>query len=153
MLSAQGRSRAGFAQAPFCEPCCTGRTHVKVHAAASGGPNLLQRIGRVLKDKAAGDYDRFFKGTSKTRERLGLVEELLGIWSLDDYESSLEELEEAADFGPKTALKIVDRIRDGIKAGRIKTADQTREALKATVVELLERGAAGRPGGGAELQL
>ncbi|KAL6745620.1 SRP54-type protein [Haematococcus lacustris] len=163
MLSAQGRYRAGFAQAPFCEPCCTGRTNVKVHAAASGGPNLLQRIGRVLKDKAAGDYDRFFKGTSKTRERLGLVEELLGIWSLDDYESSLEELEEvliAADFGPKTALKIVDRIRDGIKAGRIKTADQTREALKvmqlrarATVVELLERGAAGRPGGGAELQL
>ena len=37
---------------------------------------------------------------------------------------------QAADFGPKTALKIVDRIRDGIKAGRVKTADDTRKALK-----------------------
>lgn len=33
---------------------------------------MLQRLGRVLKDKAAGDFDRFVKGTSKTRERLGV---------------------------------------------------------------------------------
>jgi hypothetical protein len=26
----------------------------------------------VLREKAAGDYDRFFKGTTKTRERLGV---------------------------------------------------------------------------------
>ncbi len=62
-----------------------------------------------------------------------MVDELLAIWSLDDYEETLEELEEAliaADFGPKTALKVVDLIRDGIKAGRVKTADDTRVALK-----------------------
>jgi hypothetical protein len=40
--------------------------------SSTGSPGLLQRLGRVLKDKAAGDFDRFFKGTSKTRERLGV---------------------------------------------------------------------------------
>ena len=42
-----------------------------------------------------------------------LVDELLAFWSLEDYETTLEELEEAlitADFGPKTALKIVDQV-------------------------------------------
>lgn len=39
-------------------------------------------------------------------------------------------LVQAADFGPKTALKIVDRIREGIKSGKVKTADDTRTALK-----------------------
>ncbi len=40
--------------------------------SSSSGPGLLQRLGRVIKEKAAGDFDRFFKGTSKTRERLGV---------------------------------------------------------------------------------
>jgi hypothetical protein len=62
---------------------------------ATAEPSLLQKLGRVLKEKAAGDYERFVKGTSKTRERLGLVEELLTFWSLEDYESTLEDLEEA----------------------------------------------------------
>lgn len=39
---------------------------------AEAAPGLLAKLGRVLKEKAAGDYDRFFKGTSKTRERLGV---------------------------------------------------------------------------------
>uniref|UniRef100_A0A7S0RKM6 SRP54-type proteins GTP-binding domain-containing protein n=1 Tax=Chlamydomonas leiostraca TaxID=1034604 RepID=A0A7S0RKM6_9CHLO len=125
--------------------CCQPRSHrrsLQVRASASTGSNLLQRLGRVLKDKAAGDFDRFVKGTSKTRERLGLVEELLAIWSLEDYETTLEELEEvliAADFGPKTALKVVDRIREGIKQGTVKTADDTKAALKAAIVEVLTK--------------
>lgn len=41
---------------------------------AEAAPGLLAKLGRVLKEKAAGDYDRFFKGTSKTRERLGVSE-------------------------------------------------------------------------------
>ena len=32
----------------------------------------MQRLGRLLKEKATEDYDRFFKGTTKTRERLGV---------------------------------------------------------------------------------
>jgi fused signal recognition particle receptor len=61
---------------------------------ASNGPSLLQKLGRVLKEKAAGDYERYIKGATKTRERLGLVEELITFWSLEDYEKTLEELEE-----------------------------------------------------------
>ncbi len=54
---------------------------------------------------------------------------------------------QAADFGPKTALKIVDRIRDGIKRGRVKSADDTRKALKDAIVELLTQGVARGPAG------
>lgn len=41
---------------------------------ASGGPSLLAKLGRVLQEKAAADVERVFKGTSKTRERLGVSE-------------------------------------------------------------------------------
>ena len=64
-------------------------------ASTTVNPGILQRLGRVLKEKASGDFDRFFKGTDKTRERLGLVDELLTFWTLEDYETTLEELEEA----------------------------------------------------------
>lgn len=37
---------------------------------------------------------------------------------------------QAADFGPKTAMKIVDTIRDKVKSGTVKTAADTRQALK-----------------------
>ena len=92
-------------------------------SSTPAAPGMLQRLGRVLQEKAAGDFERFFKGTSKTRERLGLVEELLTFWSLEDYENTLEELEEAlitADFGPKTALKV----RGGAHGGPL-TSQQT----------------------------
>ena len=41
----------------------------QVHAA---GPGVLQKLGRVLKEKAVGDFERVFQGTSKTREKLGV---------------------------------------------------------------------------------
>ncbi|GFR49985.1 hypothetical protein Agub_g12129 [Astrephomene gubernaculifera] len=144
---------------------CSYRGPVKVSASAApggdnggssgGGPSLLQRLGRVIKEKAAGDFDRFFKGTSKTRERLGLVDELLAFWSLEDYEASLEELEEvllSADFGPRTALKIVDRIREGVKAGRVKSADDIRGELKASIVQLLTSRGGNSQGSSSEQQ-
>lgn len=53
-----------------------------------------------------------------------------------------------ADFGPKTALKIVDVLRERIKAGQLKTADDLRAGLKATIVELLANN-----GNGSELKL
>ena len=57
-----------------------GNGHMAVQVYTSGSsssatpeaPGLLQRLGRVLKEKAAGDFERFFKGTVKTRERLGV---------------------------------------------------------------------------------
>ena len=38
----------------------------------AAGPGLIQKLGRVLKEKAQGDLDRVFNGASKTRERLGV---------------------------------------------------------------------------------
>ena len=33
---------------------------------------MLQKLGRVLKEKVVGDFERVFQGTSKTREKLGV---------------------------------------------------------------------------------
>ena len=46
----------------------------KVLQVCAAGPGLLQKLGRVLKEKAQGDLDRVFSGTSKTRERLGVCQ-------------------------------------------------------------------------------
>ena len=43
-----------------------------VQAYAAAAPGLLQKLGRVLREKAQGDLDRIRSGTSKTRERLGV---------------------------------------------------------------------------------
>lgn len=61
-----------------------------------------------------------FKGTEKTRQQLSVVEELLTYWNIDEADDQLEELEDAlicVDFGPKTAFKIADEIRDKILKG------------------------------------
>ena len=38
----------------------------------AAGSGLFKKLGRVLREKAAGDLERVFKGTSKTREKLGV---------------------------------------------------------------------------------
>jgi len=48
---------------------------VAVYAANSGG--MLQKLGRLLKEKAQSDLNRVFNGTSKTREKLGVTTRVL----------------------------------------------------------------------------
>jgi hypothetical protein len=48
--------------------------------AADGGRGALSRA--VLKEKAQADIDRVFKGTSRTRENLSVVDELLTYWKV-----------------------------------------------------------------------
>lgn len=125
------------------------RGSLKVSAAKTGG--TFQKFVRVLKEKTAADVERVFKGTSKTRERLGVVEELFTYWNLDDYNETLEELEDlliTADFGPKTAIKVVDGIRERIMDGELKTGDDIRKALKQSIKDILDS-----RGGDTELQL
>ena len=55
---------------------------------------------------------------------------------------------QTADFGPKTALKVVDVIRTKVKQGKIKTGDQIRTELKQSILEVLHN-----RGGSSELQL
>ena len=55
---------------------------------------------------------------------------------------------QASDFGPKTALKIVDQIRDEVKAGKLKTPAEIRSKLKNSIITVLQPN-----GKGSELQL
>ena len=41
-------------------------------ASTAAGSGLFRKLGRVLREKAAGDLERVFKGASKTREKLGV---------------------------------------------------------------------------------
>jgi len=61
----------------------------------NSSPNVLQKMARVVKEKASQDYDRIVKGTEKTRAKLGVLEELFTYWNLEDADDELEELEDA----------------------------------------------------------
>ncbi len=45
---------------------------------------------------------------------------------------------QAADFGPRTALKVVDALREKVLDGQLKSGDAIRAELKASIVQLLE---------------
>ena len=44
-----------------------------------------------------------------------------------------------ADFGPKTALKVVDDIRTEIRAGRLKSSSHVKAALKRSIIDIFKR--------------
>ena len=77
------------------------------------------KLTSVLAKKTQSDLDRVFKGTSKTRDRLSYMDEVLALWRLDDLEDTLDELEEtllSVDFGPATSTKVLDEIRERVAA-------------------------------------
>jgi len=55
---------------------------------------------------------------------------------------------QTADFGPKTALKVVDIIRSKVKQGKLTTGEQIRGELKQSILDLLHT-----RGGNTDLQL
>ena len=102
----------------------------------------MGKLASVLAKKTQGDLDRVFKGTSKTRERLGYMDEVLALWRLDDLEDTLEELEEtllSVDFGPATSGRVLDAIRERVEGGEISTGAEVKAALKTAIVDILER--------------
>ena len=116
---------------PFC--CSThparrnGHRQFRVEAAASS-PSVLQKMSRVIQEKGR-DFGKLVSGTERTRAKLGVLEELFVLWNLEDADDELEELEDAlimADFGPTTAFKIVDQIRDKVQSGDLKTVRRCR---------------------------
>lgn len=44
---------------------------------------------------------------------------------------------QTADFGPRTALKVVDQLRAQMKGSRLKSGDEIRAELKRSIVALL----------------
>ncbi|KAI3441820.1 SRP54 domain-containing protein [Psidium guajava] len=112
---------------------------------------FFTRLGRLIKEKAKSDVEKIFSGFSKTRENLAVIDELLLYWNLADTDRVLDELEETllvADFGPKITIRIVDRLREDILAGRLKSGAEIKDALKKSVLEFLTK-----KGGKTELQL
>ena len=116
------------------------RGPVAVRASGGDGGFSFAKLASVLKKKTQNDIDRVFNGTSKTREKLGMVNDVLALWRLEDFDETLDELEETllgVDFGPGVAGKVVDVVRARVENGEVKTAAQVREALKASIVDVL----------------
>jgi fused signal recognition particle receptor len=87
------------------------------------------------------DIARVFAGTSKTREKLSSVNDVLALWRLEDVEETLEELEEtllSVDFGPGVAMKVMDGVRARVERGECDTGGKVRAALKASIVDVLK---------------
>lgn len=114
----------------------------RVVCAANKAGSFFGRLGRVIKEKAKSDVDKLLSGFSKTRDNLAVVDELLTYWNLADTEQVLDELEEAllvSDFGPKTAINIVESLRKEILAGNLKSGQEIKVALKKKVAGLLTK--------------
>lgn len=114
----------------------------RVVCAANKAGGFFGRLGRVIKEKAKSDVDKLLSGFSKTRDNLAVVDELLTYWNLADTEQVLDELEEAllvSDFGPKTAINIVESLRKEILAGNLKSGQEIKVALKKKVAGLLTK--------------
>ena len=58
------------------------------------------------------------------------------------------QITQSSDFGPKTALKVVDVVRDRVMDGELKTGQEIRAALKESIRDILVS-----RGGNTELNL
>ena len=109
----------------------------------------IGKLTSVLAKKTKGDLERVFNGTSKTREKLSYMDEVLALWNIDGLEDTLAELEDtllSVDFGPTTAMNILDVIRTRCEAGEIKTGAEVKAALKKAIVDILVRANDGKEG-------
>ncbi|CAA7016932.1 unnamed protein product [Microthlaspi erraticum] len=109
---------------------------------SAGQSGFFTRLGRLIKEKAKSDVEKIFSGFSKTRENLAVIDELLLFWNLAETDRVLDELEEAllvSDFGPKITVRIVERLRDDIMSGKLKSGSEIKDALKGSVLEMLAK--------------
>jgi len=86
-----------------------------------------------------GFFEKIKQGLSRTKENIGHSFEQLFAGELDDdFYDALEETLIVSDMGAETALEVSEELRRRCKEGRIKSAAEAREVLKAILVELLE---------------
>ena len=87
--------------------------------------------------------DKLKSGLSKTKNALlGQIDDLLKAFVRVD-EDLLEELEELlimSDVGVNATEEIIDRLRDGIKEGRLKEKEQVMDALKEILTDMIGDG-------------
>ena len=96
------------------------------------------RFGRSQKDSQIGDADRGKIQQATERTRLSVFSKITELFGTDVISTDLwEELEEAliaADVGVKTSFEILDRL----KARKPKTQLEMKEALRNSLIEILE---------------
>ena len=87
--------------------------------------------------------DKLKSGLSKTKQALfGQINEIVKVFRTVD-EDLLEELEEqliCADIGAATSEAIIERLREEVKAGRLKEQDQVMDALRTILCEMIGEG-------------
>ena len=87
--------------------------------------------------------DKLKKGLAKTKNALfGQIDEVLKAFVKVD-EDLLEELEELlimSDVGVGATEEIIERLREDVKAGRLKEKDQVMDALKSILTEMIGEG-------------
>ncbi len=87
-----------------------------------------------------GFFDKIKKGLEKTKTAFSdKIESVVKSFRVVD-EDLLEELEEAlilSDLGAETAVEVVDRLRDEVKEGKLKEAEQVKEALRNILCEMV----------------
>jgi len=87
-----------------------------------------------------GFFDKIKKGLEKTKNLFAeKIETVVKSFRIVD-EDLLEELEEAlilSDLGAETAMEVVDRLRDEVKAGKLKEADEVKDALRRILADMV----------------
>ena len=145
VLRGRGVTRRGHSSSSKKAPTTTRSSRsLQINAQFS-----VSKLTSVLAKKTQGDLDRVFKGTSRTREKLSYMDEVLALWRLDDLEDTLDELEEtllSVDFGPATSGKVLDAIREKVEKGEIKTGREVKQGLKDAIVQILESANGGKAG-------
>ncbi|EKX46371.1 hypothetical protein GUITHDRAFT_86810 [Guillardia theta CCMP2712] len=108
--------------------------------------NFFSKFARTIVEKAKADVDRIdrlFRGLESVRSDMSVIDELLAYWNLDETDQTLEKLEEALimrDFGVSTSAKICEGLMTSVRNGSIKNYKEIRQAMKDTIVTILESG-------------
>jgi len=105
--------------------------------------DFFSKLSRTIQEKATADIERtrrLFTGLESITSDMGVIDELLSFWNLEEADSTLEKLEDALiarDFGVGTSAKICDILRERVKAGSLKDPKDLRGAMKEAIKDIL----------------
>ena len=86
-----------------------------------------------------GFFDKIKKGLSKTASTISQV--FTGFTEIDDdFYDELEESLILADLGFDTTMKAMDALRAKVKAGKLKSTDEAKVALREVLAEMVSVG-------------
>ncbi len=88
-----------------------------------------------------GFFDKIKQGLTRTKENIGSSLETLFVGEVtEDFYDELEETLILADFGGELSMTLVEELRDRVKSGRIRSAEEAKEQLRELLCEELEVG-------------